>query len=93
VGFSQRWHAPCPGGCDRLVRKLYLGERPALACWCCAGLQYRSAQKHDKRVDLCRRNPAEFLRGRSHLTSERSRAVTGWILFDAESRGFHTGTT
>jgi hypothetical protein len=88
VGFSQRWHAPCPGGCDRLVRKLYLVETPTLACWRCAGLQYRSAQKHDKRVDLCRRNPAEFVRGRSHLSSERSRAVTGWIFFDAESRGF-----
>jgi hypothetical protein len=93
VGFSQRWYARCPGGCDRLVRKLYLVDHRAVACWRCAGLQYRSAQKHDKRVDLCRRNPAEFVRERSHLSSERSRAVTSWILFDAEHRGFRTGAT
>jgi hypothetical protein len=91
VGFSQRWHARCPGGCDRLVRKLYLVERGAVACWRCAGLQYRSAQRHDKRVDLCRRNPAEFVRGRSDLIGERSRLVTSWILLEAERRGFRTG--
>jgi hypothetical protein len=90
VGFSLRWHAQCPGGCDGLVRKLYLVEDGAVACWRCAGLQYRSAQRHDKRVDLCRRNPAEFVRGRSHLGSERSRLVTSWILLEAERRGFRT---
>jgi hypothetical protein len=88
VGFSRRWHARCPGGCDQMVRKLYLVEDGAVACWRCAGLQYRSAQKHDKRVDLCRRNPAEFVRGRSHLGSARSRLVTSWILLEAERRGF-----
>jgi hypothetical protein len=88
VGFSRRWHARCPGGCDGLVRKLYLVEHSAVACWRCAGLQYRSAQRHDKRVDLCRRDPAEFVRGRSHLGSERSRLVTSWLLLEAESRGF-----
>ena len=91
VGFSQRWYAECPGGCDRLVRKLYLVEHRAIVCWRCAGLQYRSAQGHDKRLDLCRRNPAEFVRGRSHLTSVRSRAVTSWIFLEAENRGFRTG--
>jgi hypothetical protein len=91
VGFSQRWYAPCPGGCDRLVRKLYLVERGSVACWRCAGLQYRSAQRHDKRVDLCRRDPADFVRGRSDLSSDRSRAVTSWILLEAERRGFRTG--
>jgi hypothetical protein len=88
VGFSRRWHARCPGGCDGLVRKLYLVERGSVACWRCAGLQYRSAQRHDKRVDLCRRDPAEFVRGRSDLSGERSRLVTSWLLLEAESRGF-----
>ena len=91
VGFSERWHAQCPGGCDGLVRKLYLGEHRAVVCWRCAGLQYRSVQAHDKRVDLCRRKPAEFVRGRSHLTSVRSRAVTSWIFLEAKSRGFRAG--
>jgi hypothetical protein len=91
VGFSRRWHAGCPGGCDCLVRKLYLVEDGAVACWRCAGLQYRSAQRHDKRVDLCRRDPADFVRGRSDLSSDRSRAVTSWILLEAERRGFRTG--
>ena len=91
VGFSQRWHARCPGGCDGLVRKLYLVEHSTVACWRCAGLQYRSAQRHDKRVDLCRKNPSQFVRGRSHLTSLRSRLVTASIVLEAERRGFRTG--
>jgi hypothetical protein len=91
VGFSQRWHAQCPGGCDRLVRKLYLVEHRALVCWHCAGLQYRSAQKHDKRVDLCRRNPSQFVRRRSHMTSLRSRLATARIVLEAERRGFRAG--
>ena len=91
VGFDQRWYARCPGTCDRLVRKLYLIEHRAVACWRCAGLQYRSAQTHDKRVDLCRRNPAEFVRQRSHLSTVRSRLVTSWIFLEAERRGFRAG--
>ena len=91
VGFSERWHAQCPGGCDGFVRKLYLVEHRAVVCWRCAGLQYRSAQRHDKRVDLYRKNPAEFVRGRSHLTSLRSRLVTSWIFLEAKSRGFRAG--
>jgi hypothetical protein len=91
VGFSRRWYARCPGDCDRLVRKLYLVEHREVACWRCAGLQYRSAQKHDKRVDLCRRNPSQFVRGRSHLTSLRSRLATAAIVLEAQRRGFRTG--
>ena len=91
VGFSQRWYARCPGGCDGLVRKLYLVEHRAVACWRCAGLQYRSAQEHDKRVDLCRKNPTQFVRGRSHLSTLRSRLVTSWIVLEAQRRGFRTG--
>jgi len=91
VGFSQRWYARCPGGCDRLVRKIYLVEHREVACWRCAGLQYRSAQKHDNRVDLCRKNPRLFLEQRSHLQSPRSRFATSRILFEAQRRGFRTG--
>ena len=93
VGFDQRWYARCPGGCDRLVRKLYLVEHLAVACWRCAGLQYRSAQGHDKRVDLCRRNPAEFVRGRARLSTLRSRLVTASIFLEAERRGFRARAT
>ena len=91
VGFSQRWYARCPGGCNRLVRKLYVIEHRAVACWRCAGLQYRSAQRHDKRVDLCRKNPTQFVRGRSHLSTLRSRMATASILLEAQRRGFRSG--
>ncbi len=88
VGFSQRWYARCPGGCDCLARKLFLTEKSTLVCWRCAGLQYRSAQGHDKRLDRCRKNPRLFFEQRSHLQSPRSRLVTSWIYFQAESQGF-----
>ena len=89
IGFSERWYARCPGSCDRLARKLFvIPGQLAVACWRCSGLAYRSSQQHDHRVDRCRRNPAEFVKSRSHLSSVRSRAVTAWILLKAEHRGF-----
>jgi hypothetical protein len=72
VGFSQRWHAPCPGGCDRLVRKLYLVEDGAVACWRCAGLQYRSAQKHDCEItDLAGHPVIVMIQGEPEDRSDR----------------------
>ena len=94
VGFGQRWHARCPGDCRRRARKLYIvtGEL-AVACWRCSELQYSSAQRHDHRVDLCRKDPSRFVRDRSHLTSLRSRATTAWIFLEAERRGFRSRAT
>ncbi len=88
VGFDKRWHTKCPLDCGRSTRSIFLLPDGQLGCRICLGLVYLSSRKSDKRVDLCRKNPAEFIRGRSHLTTVRSRAVTGWILFDAERRGF-----
>jgi hypothetical protein len=59
-----RWWFLCPlvvrgVPCGRRVGKLYLppGGR-YFGCRHCHDLTYRSAQEHDKRVDLFRRNPA-----------------------------------
>jgi hypothetical protein len=61
---GRRWWFVCPllirgQECCRRVGKLYLppGSR-YFGCRHCHGLTYRSAQEHDKRVDLLRRNPA-----------------------------------
>ena len=88
VGFDRRWHAGCPLDCGRSSRSLFLSPNGQLGCRSCLRLVYSSSRKSDKRVDLCRRNPAEFVRGRSHLSSVRSRLVTSWIFLEAESRGF-----
>lgn len=59
-----------------------------VACKQCARIQYRSAQRHDPRVDFCRRAPDEFIRSRSHLSSLRSQMITGSIYLEAQRRGF-----
>jgi hypothetical protein len=62
-----RWWFICPlvvngRPCGRRVGKLYLppGGR-YYGCRHCYQLTYRSAQKHDKRVDALRRNPAALM--------------------------------
>lgn len=50
---GHRWWFECPK-CDQRVSALY-GRTPA--CRHCHGLTYRSAQRHDKRVDFLRRHP------------------------------------
>ncbi len=61
VGFDPRVYARCPKGCRKRVRKLYLEpERELFRCRRCSGLQYRSVQEHDKRVDRLLRNPVAF---------------------------------
>ena len=77
VGFSRRWYAQCPRSCSRRARKLYWAPgRLEFACWRCAGLQYETAQQHDRRVDDCRRDPETFLEGRAGLSGEYSKRVT-----------------
>ena len=93
VGFDARWHSKCPLDCGRSTRSLFLAPDGQLGCRSCLRLVYNSSRKSDKRVDSCRRNPAEFVRGRARLATLRSRLVTSWIFVEAERRGFHTGAT
>ena len=93
VGFDRRWYALCPLDCGRTTRSLFLAPDGQLGCRLCQRVVYSSSRKSDARVDLCRRNPAEFVRARSHLSSVRSRLVTSWISLEAESRGFRTRAT
>jgi len=74
-----RWFLQCPD-CDRRALKLYVrpqGDR--FGCRSCLGLTYRSAQEHNSRVDLARRDPEGFCDERERLTSLRSRVVTAFI--------------
>ncbi len=92
VGFDRRWHARCLG-CGRSARALFRAPDGQLGCRLCQRLVYSSSRKSDARVDLCRRNPAQFVRQRSHLSTVRSRLVTSWIFLEAERRGFRTRAT
>ena len=70
VGFSERWYARCPGECGERARKLYwVPGQLEFACRRCAGLQYASAQQHDKRFDLARRDWVGFLESRAATPS------------------------
>lgn len=95
VGFSTRIYAQCPDGCGRRARKLF--ERPddgQFLCQSCAGLQYTSAQQHDKRIDACRRDPKGFMAERSALSGARSALVTFTLYNEAVRRGLcPVGTT
>jgi hypothetical protein len=52
-----RWWFECPG-CVRQVQTLYRTPTGSqLFCRHCHDLTYRSAQRHDKRVDYLRRHP------------------------------------
>jgi hypothetical protein len=53
-----RWYFFCPRWCGRRVRKLYMGPgKSGFACRTCLGLTYQSAQEHDKKLDIFRRDP------------------------------------
>ena len=85
-GVAPRWLAKCPG-CDRYARKLYWRlDSDRLTCWKCADLTHRSAQAHDRRVDLARRDVFGFqiARGRAPRTL-RSQLVTADLLLKAIS--------
>jgi hypothetical protein len=54
---GEHWWGYCP--CGRRVLKLYLPPAASrFACRTCHDLTYESVQKHDKRVDTLRKNPA-----------------------------------
>jgi len=53
-----RWYFFCRGWCGRRVRKLHLAPGKSVpACRTCLGLTYQSAQEHDKKLDIFRRDP------------------------------------
>ena len=76
---GRRWFFECahpvdPDRAARRVRRLFIeDQRLRLGCRWCLGLQYASAQQHDRRVDQAWRDPRGF-------TIERSRHQTplGW---------------
>jgi hypothetical protein len=71
-----RWFLVCPD-CERRVLKLYVSSKgDRIGCRKCLGLTYRSAQEHDARVDLARRDPEGFSQARENLTSLRSRMIS-----------------
>ena len=54
---GHRWWFMCPT-CDRQVQALYVQPTSRqLACRHCHNLTYRSAQRHDSRIDFLRRHP------------------------------------
>ena len=85
AGFTSRWLALCPRFCRRRVRKLYfVPVRPEVACWRCAGVTYRSAQQHDRRVDLARRDLPGFQEARSRAPRTlRSKLATASLISQA----------
>jgi hypothetical protein len=73
----------CPR-CEKRFLRLYLPQGGTeVACRRCHGLVHRSAQRHDARIDLARRDPTGFLESRSGLESLRSRLVTWRLMHDA----------
>ena len=58
-----------------------------MACRQCAGLQYETAQQHDKRIDDCRRDPLDFMERRSGLRGLGSTLVTLRVFGEAQRRG------
>jgi len=78
-----RWFVECPK-CGRRALKLYLPYGAAeVACRLCHGLVHRSAQQHDARLDLARRDPRVFLERRSAHRGPRSRLVTAKLTLGA----------
>ena len=80
---GRRWFVECPQ-CEKRFLRVYLswagGE---VACRRCHGLVHRSAQQHDARVDLARRDPRRFRESRAGLRGLRSRLATGRLIHSA----------
>jgi hypothetical protein len=84
-GWHLGWLFRCPTDCGRRARKLYALPRwMVFTCRQCAGLTYRSTQRHDSRLDLARRDPEGFIQARSRAPrTENSGTVTHWLVMDA----------
>ena len=88
LGWHVRWLFKCPSDCGRRARKLFALPRwMTFTCRRCAGLTYKSAQQHDSRVDLARRDPEGFLQSRSRVPETlRSKLVTASLVLEAQNR-------
>jgi hypothetical protein len=93
AGFCAHWFAGCRG-CDRWVRMLYaMNQHERFKCRACSNLTYWSVQKHDARLDFAKRDLAGFLASRAKAPQTvRSRAVTGFLVADAEGWGRRSTT-
>jgi len=86
LGWYSGWLFRCPAECGRRTRKLHALPRwMVFSCRRCAGLTYKSAQQHDSRVDLARRDPEGFLQSRSRAPQTlKSQLVTASIASEAQ---------
>jgi hypothetical protein len=84
-GWYSGWLFRCPTDCGRRARKLYALPRwMVFSCRQCAGLTYRSAQRHDSRLDLARRDPDGFIEARSLAPkTANSERTTDWLVMEA----------
>jgi hypothetical protein len=84
-----RWFFECPHACGpealgRRVRRLFIeDQRLRLGCRYCLGLQYASAQQHDRRVDQAWRDPRGFQIERSRYQTPLGWWVTSKIAMKA----------
>jgi hypothetical protein len=89
---SRRWFFECahpvdPDRVARRVRRLFIDDqRLRLGCRWCLGLQYQSAQQHDRRVDQAWRDPRGFQLERSRYQTLRGWRVTSTIAARANLR-------
>lgn len=88
-GWYRGWLFCCPSGCGRRAKKLYaLPKWMVFTCRKCAGLTYASAQQHDSRRDLARRDPVGFIQSRSRAPqTANSQWVTARLAYDAQISG------
>lgn len=87
-GWYSGWLFRCPSDCGQRARKLYALPRwLVFTCRACAGLTYRSSQRHDARLDQLLRDPLGFqmARNRAPQTPDSDR-VTTWLMFAALER-------
>jgi hypothetical protein len=84
-GWHSGWLFRCPTDCGRRARKLYALPRwLVFSCRQCAGLTYRSVQRHDSRLDLARRDPEGFIQARSRAPkTANSERATHWLVLEA----------
>jgi hypothetical protein len=85
LGWYCGWLFRCPTDCGRRARKIVALPRwMVFSCRQCAGLTYRSAQRHDSRLDLARRDPEGFLQPRSLAPkTKNSERATHWLVMEA----------
>ncbi len=84
-GWYRSWLFVCPTDCGRRARKLFADRRwLKFMCRKCGGLTYASAQTHDSRLDLARRDPEGFIQSRARAPRTiHSQLVTSFLALEA----------